>query len=409
MSTTSRPRRGIAARLGDALLWVASIAGVICIIAVVAAVGFHVTLIMFKTGSMEPTIPTGSLAVVHEIPAADVRVGDVVTIDRPGQLPITHRVTSVSGSGDTRDITMRGDANPVDDIAPYTVDTVRIVWTWLPGWASVVSWFSNPIVLGGLTVAATSLVTWAFWPRDEREGAEPRRGPRREVPRDGHGFRVIKGMTIGLALAVAAAIALPAPPAQAAEVETVVRSQYLELTSIGDPDLMSSMTFGVPVTWQIGVDAFPPDPGTVHLGLRASGPMLAPGTTSVEVRACPVRWVAGACAGTASTWVPTTDLATALTPVTAFGAHEVGSMPADQQRWLLVTMTLIDPAMGAGSVRLYLQAWGVAGRLAIGPNGLAVTGSDASESLAPALLGFVAVGGGILLASTARRRGRRDA
>ncbi len=46
---------------------------------------------------MEPTIPTGSLAVVHEIPASEIAVGDIVTVDRPGQLPITHRVTSVAG------------------------------------------------------------------------------------------------------------------------------------------------------------------------------------------------------------------------------------------------------------------------------------------------------------------------
>ena len=108
--------------IGDVLLWVASIGGVICILVVIAAVVFHVTLIMFKTGSMEPTIPTGSLAVVHEIPASEIAVGDIVTVDRPGQLPVTHRVTSVAGTGETRTITLRGDANPTDDVAPYVVE-----------------------------------------------------------------------------------------------------------------------------------------------------------------------------------------------------------------------------------------------------------------------------------------------
>ncbi len=98
--TTTVPtrRRTPAGILGEVLLWLAAVGGAICIVVVLAAVFFNVTLIMFKTGSMEPTIPTGSLAVVQEIPASEVAVGDIVTVDRPGQLPVTHRVTSVSGA-----------------------------------------------------------------------------------------------------------------------------------------------------------------------------------------------------------------------------------------------------------------------------------------------------------------------
>src|SRR5580692_2688514 len=99
MTIAERRRRTPAGVLGDVMLWVASIAGAICIIVVILAFGFHISLIMFKTGSMSPTIPTGSLAVVHQIPASDIHVGDVVTVDRPGLLPVTHRVTSVEGSG----------------------------------------------------------------------------------------------------------------------------------------------------------------------------------------------------------------------------------------------------------------------------------------------------------------------
>jgi signal peptidase len=170
MSGTQGGRRTPAGAVGDVLLWIAAAGGAICIAAVVAAAIFHVTLIMFKTGSMQPTIPTGSLAVVHEIPASEVRVGDIVTVDRPGLLPVTHRVTAISGAGDRRALTLKGDANPVDDPAPYDVDTVRIVWAWVPGWAGVVVWFSNPLVLGALTVGTAGLVTWAFWPRDAGHG-----------------------------------------------------------------------------------------------------------------------------------------------------------------------------------------------------------------------------------------------
>jgi signal peptidase len=139
--TTPAQRRTPAGALGEVLLWIAAIGGAICIVVVLAAVFFNVTLIMFKTGSMEPTIPTGSLAVVQKIPASEVAVGDIVTVDRPGQLPVTHRVTSVAGTGDSRTLTLRGDANETDDMAPYVVQDVRLTWVWIPGWASVVVWF----------------------------------------------------------------------------------------------------------------------------------------------------------------------------------------------------------------------------------------------------------------------------
>ena len=88
----ARPtKRSGAWRLADAALTLAAIGGVLCIAAVVAATFFDITLIMFKTGSMSPTIPAGSVAVVREIPASEAAVGDVVTVDRTDLLPITHR------------------------------------------------------------------------------------------------------------------------------------------------------------------------------------------------------------------------------------------------------------------------------------------------------------------------------
>lgn len=149
-----------------------ALGGLVCIVLFVAAMLFNVSVIMFKTGSMSPTIPAGSAALVREIPASEIQVGDVVTVSRADALPVTHRVTSVapseSGSADARTITMRGDANAQDDPAPYDVETVDLVMFSVPGLAHVIVWFSNPFVLGGITIAAALLVTWAFWPRDER-------------------------------------------------------------------------------------------------------------------------------------------------------------------------------------------------------------------------------------------------
>lgn len=170
----SAPRRtardGAGRVAADALLWIAAVAGVICIVLVVLAFTAQITLIMFRTGSMSPTIPAGSVAVVQRVPASDIGVGDVVTVDRAGELPVTHRVTTIQpgATEQERIITMRGDANASDDPFPYTVTSVRNVLFSVPGIATVVAGMGNPLVLGGLTLAATTLVVWAFWPRSGR-------------------------------------------------------------------------------------------------------------------------------------------------------------------------------------------------------------------------------------------------
>lgn len=169
-ATPARARLRPGRMIGDVLLWLAAVAGAVCILLVVLALTAQITLIMFRTGSMSPTIPAGSVAVVQRVPASEIEVGDVVTVDREGELPVTHRVTSidVGASADERVITMRGDANAAADPFPYTVSSVRKVLFSVPGIALIIAGMGNPVVLGTLTVAATALVVWAFWPRGAR-------------------------------------------------------------------------------------------------------------------------------------------------------------------------------------------------------------------------------------------------
>lgn len=154
-------------RLVDWGLNVLAVFGVLCIALTVLAFVGNYTIIMFKTGSMDPTIPQGSIAVVHEIPATEVKVGDIITVDRGvGHKPITHRVIAVEqlGGGEAL-IEMQGDANPNPDPEPYRESQVRKVVWHAPGLAKQIVWLSNPYVLGGITLAAALLVLWAFWPR----------------------------------------------------------------------------------------------------------------------------------------------------------------------------------------------------------------------------------------------------
>jgi signal peptidase I len=68
-----------------------------------------------KSGSMEPSIPTGGLVFIH--PSALYEVGDVITFgkDTKTQIPTTHRIIEISGEGPSTVFTTKGDANEDPD------------------------------------------------------------------------------------------------------------------------------------------------------------------------------------------------------------------------------------------------------------------------------------------------------
>lgn len=66
-------------------------------------------------GSMEPSIPTGSLVVTSPTDAMAIVVGDVVTIRADNAVVVTHRVTQVLDLPDGRFFEVKGDANEAVD------------------------------------------------------------------------------------------------------------------------------------------------------------------------------------------------------------------------------------------------------------------------------------------------------
>ena len=402
-------------RVADAVLTLAALGGVVCIVLVVAAGAFHITLIMFKTGSMSPTIPAGSLALVREIPAAEARVGDVLTIARPGELPITHRVTSVSPlGGGLTGITMRGDANDFDDPAPYAVETARIVLFSVPGLATAVVAVSHPVVLGSITLSAALLVSWAFWPR-AKTAAKPMHG-RRRLAGDGRrgrrrGAGAAGAVVVVLALAVSPAAVGPAAPAHAADdhTETVV-GKYLTLVSIRDPDESGSLSPGRPVPWQVGVTVRAPEPGTVHIGITAEGELTEPGALDLDVRACPQRWVNGVCAAGETLWLPRQDLAAAVAPVPASldnpdGAREIGRLESPTS-WLMLRVVMPVSLEPGSAANLRLHAWGSGDVVTVadgaaGPGAGSRSGTGLGVIASAGLLAFTGWNEGVPLALAA--------
>jgi signal peptidase I len=170
-----RPRRRLARPLAIAPVW-ALVTAVL-----LGSLGIAITqrsgvaqLLTVLSGSMQPTLPLGSLVVVVPRDADAVRVGYVITFSPPGESTrtVTHRVVDVQGSGRELRVHTRGDANPVAD--PWTLNfpTGR---TWVvvadaPWLGRPWLWLAQPLHRELVLVPATVLVTlmWltTVWRRD---------------------------------------------------------------------------------------------------------------------------------------------------------------------------------------------------------------------------------------------------
>jgi signal peptidase len=103
---------------------------------------FHLEPFVMLTGSMGKTIPVGSLVVDESIPPTELKVGDVMTFQKPiGEHGLdTHRITAIQNSNGHVVYLTKGDANPVGD--PWAIEPLvntkahRVVFT-VPyvGWA----------------------------------------------------------------------------------------------------------------------------------------------------------------------------------------------------------------------------------------------------------------------------------
>ncbi len=149
----------------NAALSVGAVLGSLCLIVALAGVIFGIKPLMFKSGSMEPVIPTGALALSIPVNAAQIHVGDIVSTENSAGTRITHRVTAVTPADGYAQLTLKGDANDVVDAEIYPITTVdRVFWS-VPVLGYAVAWLTSPVALflGGLLTAY--LLYLAFVPR----------------------------------------------------------------------------------------------------------------------------------------------------------------------------------------------------------------------------------------------------
>ncbi|PZT94753.1 MAG: signal peptidase I [Gordonia sp. (in: high G+C Gram-positive bacteria)] len=185
----------------EAALTVGAIAGVLCVVAAVVSASFGLSPLVFRSNSMAPAIDVGDVAISRSVPAIDIRPGDIVSVSRADGTRITHRVVSIDARvGNSATMTLRGDANNVNDPEPYTVTDADRVAFRVPGLGYVLTLFANPYSWAIAALLTLSLLFVAF--RPDKQLREPNSGRHSAVPSTPK-----RGMSIVMQVVVVAVVA----------------------------------------------------------------------------------------------------------------------------------------------------------------------------------------------------------
>ncbi|MCQ3997411.1 signal peptidase I [Aeromicrobium sp. 636] len=145
-----------AARVGNAVLWVAAVLGVISLVLGLATVVAGVQPLIFRSSSMSPAIDAGALALARSVEAKDLATGDIVSVIGSDGVRVTHRVVKVDrGADDQVSLVLQGDANQSPDEEPYVVTEVDRVFFDVPYLGYLANWLASPwaMFVAGILVA----------------------------------------------------------------------------------------------------------------------------------------------------------------------------------------------------------------------------------------------------------------
>jgi signal peptidase I len=160
--------------------------GAVVLVVLGHALGWSVMIV--RSGSMEPAVPVGGLVLAQRVSGQDVRVGDAIAVQRTGggrPVTVLHRIISLSERDGHRVAQLKGDANPTPDPDPVTLSqpVPRLVLA-VPGAGYALSYVrsaAQPSRL--LIVGGGALGLWLIWGtgRQRRRGRRAARAERGTV------------------------------------------------------------------------------------------------------------------------------------------------------------------------------------------------------------------------------------
>lgn len=263
MSRTPRSRMGsvvraIPRRLKEVALTVGAIGGLACIALAISALTFGLSPLVVQSGSMEPTVATGSLLITQKTPASELKRGDVVTVRRLDRTLVTHRIVQITLRGDTATLRLKGDANDVVDPEAYMVKQAGKKVLVVPYAGYVAAWASSRLGLFvlGLYVAFLAVTVAADWrsrpkrpkrddePDDEgpAESGKPAKGGKRKASRRAMSAAGASLIMLG---ALATPVVAPQPTLAAWTDDATAGSSTLAAYTVPKPVWVSCTVTGV--------------------------------------------------------------------------------------------------------------------------------------------------------------------
>ncbi len=177
-------------RIRSVLLTLLAVLGILSVALVGLGIFAGIKPTIVISGSMEPELPVGSLALTRVAPATEAEPGDIVTVPRQdGDGLVTHRVVEVESAADgVTLLTLRGDANDANDPAAYPVREIGEHVMTVPYFGRLALILRTPI---GLIVTlgvliGTFLILSPVKGSSSTDGAPPS-GRRRRSRRQGRG------------------------------------------------------------------------------------------------------------------------------------------------------------------------------------------------------------------------------
>jgi len=148
--------------LADVLLWATAVVGGLALVASLVLFGMGCRPVIVRSGSMEPTYPVRSVAIVRKVSTASIRVGDVVAVRLPSGERVMHRVWTRTTIGPgLESVSLKGDANDKPDEAPVALTaTTYKALTALPGVGGLATQLHSPVtgfVLAGALLGPAAL------------------------------------------------------------------------------------------------------------------------------------------------------------------------------------------------------------------------------------------------------------
>ncbi|HLP23641.1 MAG TPA: hypothetical protein VK139_06335 [Microbacteriaceae bacterium] len=125
----------------------------------------------------------------------------------------------------------------------------------------------------------------------------------------------------------------------------VSENGFIRVTSLPTTG-MDDLQVGVPADWQISVEPLVPGTGTLRIGFALTSNVLGASGLDVEVLACDVKWINGACSGKKTVWQNSAPVSAAFASLDLEGlAHEVGSIPIKpvlSPTWLVLRIVPVE-------------------------------------------------------------------